>query len=161
MLCLDHVLGGPTLPNSLRRRSSPQDYLPLTAKVPGSSPARSKITLCEKVSSYLRKDSGSTQSELFWGLPLPIKLKKSLNNPNFVDKTYITIQFNSMISLWTCFICKKNIGRCGQAGKLDWRRNIIVTALDFLTIHYDTIGSIDPSSSISSTWFGGFQLNIN
>ena len=84
---------GSPWPSGLRRRSSSQDYLPLTAKVVGSRPARSK-TLCEKVSSYLRKDGGSTQSELFWGIPPPIKLEKSSNNLKCVKMTLNPIQFD-------------------------------------------------------------------
>ena len=44
---------------------------------------------------YFRNDGGSTQSELFWGLPPPIKLEKSLNNLKCVDMTLYPIQFNS------------------------------------------------------------------
>ena len=55
---------GPPWPSGLRHRSSSQDYWPLIANVVGLSPLAPK-SLCGKVSSYLRKDVGSTQSELF------------------------------------------------------------------------------------------------
>ena len=50
-------------------QSSSQDSCisPVTTMVIGSS-------LTEKVSSYLQTDGGYTQSELFQGLPSPIKL---------------------------------------------------------------------------------------
>ena len=50
---------------------------------------------CKKVSSFLRKDGGSTQPELFWGLIQPIKLEKPLNNLKCVE---ITLNlFNSVL----------------------------------------------------------------
>ena len=87
-------------PSGLRRRSSSQDNLPLTANVVGSSTLTPE-TLCEKVSSYLRKDGGSTQCELFWGLSTPIKLEKSLNNLKCVEMTLH--QFNSLLWLQHTF----------------------------------------------------------
>ena len=59
----------------------------LRFKITCLSPLRSWVraslapkTLCYRVSSYLRKYGGSTQSELFWSLSPPVKLEKSLNN---------------------------------------------------------------------------------
>ena len=64
--------------------------LKITCLLPLRSKVRTQLapkTLCENVSSHLRKDGDSTKSELFRGLPLPIKLEKSLNNLKSVVMT--------------------------------------------------------------------------